>query len=66
MRTKNTSQDQPSILIRHRQYFSDSEASSLGLTGKAYVWVVTQSVVGSNLDQAPEQFPMGMLGVHFR
>ncbi len=42
------------------------EASSLGLTGKTHVWVVTQSVVGSGLDPAPEEFPLGMLGVHFR
>ena len=42
------------------------EAAKLGLTGKAYVWVVTQSVVASSLDPAPNEFPLGMLGVHFR
>ena len=40
-------------------------AKELGLTGKAYVWIVAQSVLGGNLD-APEGFPLGMLGVHFK
>uniref|UniRef100_A0A2S2QKY9 Glutamate n=1 Tax=Sipha flava TaxID=143950 RepID=A0A2S2QKY9_9HEMI len=38
-------------------------ARSLGITGENYVWVVTQSVM-ENL-QAPQLFPVGMLGVHF-
>ena len=42
-----------------------SAAQKLGLTGKAYVWIVTQSVIGSNLE-APKKFPIGMLGVHFK
>ncbi|XP_050443554.1 glutamate receptor ionotropic, NMDA 2B isoform X1 [Adelges cooleyi] len=33
------------------------------ITGENYVWVVTQSVM-ENL-QAPQLFPVGMLGVHF-
>ncbi|XP_028045100.1 glutamate receptor ionotropic, NMDA 2B isoform X6 [Monomorium pharaonis] len=33
------------------------------ITGENYVWVVTQSVI-ENL-QTPNQFPVGMLGVHF-
>lgn len=41
-----------------------SEANALGLTGKSYVWIATQPVIGSSLD-APEEFPVGMLGVHF-
>ncbi|KAF7281857.1 hypothetical protein GWI33_004185 [Rhynchophorus ferrugineus] len=39
-------------------------ASDLHLTGENYVWVVTQSVIESAF-QAPYQFPVGMLGVHF-
>ncbi|ERL92387.1 hypothetical protein D910_09701, partial [Dendroctonus ponderosae] len=39
-------------------------ASDLHLTGENYVWVVTQSVI-ETADQAPNQFPVGMLGVHF-
>ncbi|XP_071522705.1 glutamate receptor ionotropic, NMDA 2B-like [Panulirus ornatus] len=39
-------------------------AEGLGLTGKNYVWIVTQSVVGPT-DFAPNDFPIGMLGVHF-
>jgi hypothetical protein len=41
------------------------QAAALGLTGKAYVWIVTQSVVGSVDGDAPDEFPTGMLGVHF-
>ena len=33
-------------------------ATAAGLTGKAYVWIVTQSVVGSDYD-APKEFPIG-------
>ncbi|XP_037074059.1 glutamate receptor ionotropic, NMDA 2B-like isoform X2 [Pollicipes pollicipes] len=40
-------------------------ATSLGITGKNYVWIVTQSVQGSSKD-APDDFPIGMLGVHFK
>ncbi|XP_042887284.1 glutamate receptor ionotropic, NMDA 2B-like isoform X3 [Penaeus japonicus] len=39
-------------------------AEGLGLTGKNYVWIVTQSVVGPDI-HAPSAFPVGMLGVHF-
>ncbi|XP_066141506.1 glutamate receptor ionotropic, NMDA 2B isoform X2 [Euwallacea fornicatus] len=39
-------------------------ASDLQLTGENYVWVVTQSVI-ETASQAPYQFPVGMLGVHF-
>ncbi|KAK0082487.1 hypothetical protein PV325_010302 [Microctonus aethiopoides] len=38
-------------------------ARDLKITGENYVWVVTQSVI-ENL-QTPNQFPVGMLGVHF-
>lgn len=38
-------------------------AEDLQLTGENYVWVVTQSVIENA--QAPPQFPIGMLGVHF-
>ncbi len=44
-------------------------ATELGLTGKDFVWIVTQSIVG-NIDQdnvptAPPAFPIGMLGELF-
>ena len=42
-----------------------SEAERLGLTRKTYVWIAAQAVIGSNLD-GPDEFPVGMLGVHFR
>lgn len=38
-------------------------AEELKITGEKYVWVVTQSVIENT--QAPPQFPVGMLGVHF-
>ncbi|XP_063229107.1 glutamate receptor ionotropic, NMDA 2B-like [Bacillus rossius redtenbacheri] len=41
------------------------EANRLNITGMNYLWVVTQSVIGSPLE-APHEFPVGMLGVHFR
>lgn len=41
------------------------EAEPLGLTGKNYVWISTQSVIGSMDEDAPVEFPVGMLGVHF-
>ena len=34
------------------------EAKNLGLTGKSYVWIATQAVIGATLD-APEEFPIG-------
>jgi hypothetical protein len=39
-------------------------AERLGLTRKNYVWVVAQAVISSTLE-APDEFPVGMLGVHF-
>ena len=41
------------------------EAKEAGLTKKTYVWIVTQPVIGSDLDLAPQEFTEGMLGVHF-
>ena len=42
------------------------QATVLGLTGKAYVWIAAQSAVGSGIGgDAPDEFPAGMLGVHF-
>lgn len=38
-------------------------AEEMKLTGEKFVWVVTQSVIENT--QAPPQFPVGMLGVHF-
>lgn len=39
-------------------------ANSLGLTGKNYIWIVTQSVVGPAFDNTPPpaDFPTGLLG----
>ncbi|CAG2162128.1 unnamed protein product [Oppiella nova] len=39
-------------------------AEELKMTGKNYMWIVTQSVLGGG-DKAPGSFPPGMLGVHF-
>lgn len=36
-------------------------AGQMGLTGDKYVWIVTQSVMGSTTESPPE-FPVGMLG----
>ena len=41
------------------------EAKEAGLTKQTYVWIVTQPVIGSDLDLAPQEFTEGMLGVHF-
>ncbi|XP_033610678.1 glutamate receptor ionotropic, NMDA 2B isoform X2 [Cryptotermes secundus] len=41
-----------------------AEATRLKLTGTSYLWLATQSVV-SNTMEAPREFPVGMLGVHF-
>uniref|UniRef100_T1JWS9 Glutamate receptor ionotropic, NMDA 2B n=1 Tax=Tetranychus urticae TaxID=32264 RepID=T1JWS9_TETUR len=41
-------------------------ASSLGITGKNYIWIVTRSIVGTASEHyAPNEFPPGMLGIHF-
>lgn len=40
-------------------------SAQLGLTTKNYVWIVTQSVVGTKLPYTPTEFPTGMLGIHF-
>nr|XP_042902970.1 glutamate receptor ionotropic, NMDA 2B isoform X1 [Parasteatoda tepidariorum] len=40
-------------------------AHDLGLTGKHYVWIAAQSVVGTSLETPPGQFPPGMLGVYY-
>ena len=43
------------------------EAKKLGLTKKTYVWIGTQAVIGSQSDFFKwEEFPVGMLGVHFK
>ena len=43
------------------------QANNLGITKANYVWIVTQSVIGSDEYSlsAPKEFPVGMLGVHF-
>ncbi|XP_053211096.1 glutamate receptor ionotropic, NMDA 2B-like isoform X2 [Panonychus citri] len=43
-----------------------SAASTLGITGKNYIWIVTRSIVGTASEHyAPTEFPYGMLGIHF-
>lgn len=37
-------------------------ADMLAMTGKNYMWIVTQSVLGGGADYAPGEFPFGMLG----
>ncbi|XP_054718557.1 glutamate receptor ionotropic, NMDA 2B-like [Uloborus diversus] len=39
-------------------------ATDLGITGKNYVWIASQSVVGLGLEVKPGQFPVGMLGIY--
>ena len=36
-------------------------AEQMGLTGEKYVWIATQSVIGSAAE-VPAEFPVGMLG----
>mgnify|MGYP001203614759 FL=1 len=36
-------------------------ASEAGLTGRSYVWIATQSVIGESVEGSPE-LPAGMLG----
>lgn len=40
-----------------------SAAKDLGLTSKNYVWIASQSVVGTQLDTPAGQFPPGMLSM---
>ena len=37
-------------------------AKEKGLTGKSYVWIATQSVIGETREALPD-FPAGMLGI---
>jgi hypothetical protein len=37
-------------------------AKEAGLTGKSYVWIATQSVIGES-KEALQHFPAGMLGM---
>ncbi|GFQ70518.1 glutamate receptor ionotropic, NMDA 2B [Trichonephila clavata] len=37
-------------------------AKELGITGKQYVWIASQSVVGTGIEAKVEHFPTGMLG----
>jgi hypothetical protein len=39
-------------------------AKEAGLTGKSYVWIATQSVIGES-KEALLHFPAGMLGKYF-
>ncbi|XP_045496069.1 glutamate receptor ionotropic, NMDA 2B [Colias croceus] len=60
-----TSEARVMLLYATREEAADilSTAADLHLTGESYVWIVTQSVLGSM--QSPNKFPVGMLGVHF-
>nr|XP_015917244.1 glutamate receptor ionotropic, NMDA 2B isoform X1 [Parasteatoda tepidariorum]XP_042910482.1 glutamate receptor ionotropic, NMDA 2B isoform X1 [Parasteatoda tepidariorum] len=42
-------------------------ANELDLTGKNYIWIVTQSIVGPAFSNTPPppDFPPGLLGIHF-
>ncbi|CAG0889032.1 unnamed protein product [Cyprideis torosa] len=40
------------------------EAAVQGLVGANYVWIATRNVIGNMMD-APDEFPTGMLGIHF-
>ena len=51
------------ILIKEKG--TDVYETLKGLTRKTYVWIAAQAVIGSSLD-GPDEFPVGMLGVHFR
>ena len=39
-------------------------ASEAGLTGRSYVWIATQSVIGESIDALPDM-PAGMLGTTY-
>nr|XP_042903924.1 glutamate receptor ionotropic, NMDA 2B-like [Parasteatoda tepidariorum] len=39
-------------------------AKDLGITGKNYVWIASQSVVGTEIEVKKDQFPTGMLGIY--
>ncbi|KAG6462707.1 hypothetical protein O3G_MSEX013418 [Manduca sexta] len=60
-----TSEARVMLLYATREEAADilSAAGDLHLTGENFVWIVTQSVLGSL--QQPNKFPVGMLGVHF-
>nr|XP_034831518.1 glutamate receptor ionotropic, NMDA 2B [Maniola hyperantus]XP_034831519.1 glutamate receptor ionotropic, NMDA 2B [Maniola hyperantus] len=61
-----TSEARVMLLYATREEAADilSSAGDLHLTGENFVWIVTQSVLGS-ITQLPHKFPIGMLGVHF-
>lgn len=52
------------LLYATREEAADilSAAGDLHLTGENFVWIVTQSVLGSM--QQPNKFPVGMLGTY--
>nr|WQS23387.1 ionotropic receptor 4 [Diaphania glauculalis] len=60
-----TSEARVMLLYATREEAADilMTAGDLHLTGENFVWIVTQSVLGSM--QQPNKFPVGMLGVHF-
>lgn len=57
-----TSEARVMLLYATREEAADilSSAGDLHLTGENFVWIVTQSVLGSM--QQPNKFPVGMLG----
>lgn len=58
-----TSEARVMLLYATREEAADilSAAGDLHLTGENFVWIVTQSVLGST-QQQPNKFPVGMLG----
>nr|AXF48844.1 ionotropic receptor IR13 [Lobesia botrana] len=60
-----TSEARVMLLYATREEAADilSTAGDLHLTSENFVWIVTQSVLGSM--QQPNKFPVGMLGIHF-
>lgn len=61
-----TSEARVMLLYATREEAADilSAAGDLHLTGENFVWIVTQSVLGSM--QQPNKFPVGMLGKELR
>lgn len=59
-----TSEARVMLLYATREEAADilSAAGDLHLTGENFVWIVTQSVLGSM--QQPNKFPVGMLGTY--
>ncbi|XP_047737425.1 glutamate receptor ionotropic, NMDA 2B, partial [Hyalella azteca] len=69
---QGTEQEQELPLDRYSEQYrvqarvtSGSLLRAISCAGKSYLWIVTQSVIQSKTDDPPDEFPVGMLGVHF-